>query len=272
MKATAREFLRRNLPSNAFQRVMLWWRYRLYWKYRTASIFIKRTAKVQGYPTDRASVLANELRKVNVIAPTEMCRVMLWNGSDKSLVRHNFTVVYSALFESLRRHPLRIFELGLGTNNPNLASSMGAYGTPGASLRAWRKLFPNALIYGADIDRDILFEEDGIKTFYCDQLDSSAIDELWSQPALKGGMDVIIDDGLHTIEANLSFLGRSIEHLRPGGIYVVEDILTTVLGQWHNQLETSYSKRFPDCDFALVELPNASNRYDNNLLVIRRLG
>lgn len=197
---------------------------------------------------------------------------MLWHGSDKSLVRHNYTSIYSALFKARRSQQLRIFELGLGTNNPKLISSMGELGTPGASLRAWRKLFPNASIYGADIDRDILFEDDRIKTFYCDQLDRAAIDALWSQPALKGGMDIIIDDGLHTVEGNLSFLDGSIEHLRPGGIYVVEDILTSVLGQWHDQLETIYSKRFPDCDFALIELPNSNNRYDNNLLVIRRPG
>lgn len=140
----------------------------------------------------------------------------------------------------------------------------------GASLRAWKDLFPNALIYGADIDRDILFEDKGIQTFYCDQLDRAAIDELWSQPALRGGMDIIIDDGLHTFEANHSFFEGSIGQLRPGGVYVIEDILTSELGQWRHQLETNYSKRFSDCDFALMELPNSKNSFDNNLLVVRR--
>jgi hypothetical protein len=52
---------------------------------------------------------------------------------------------------------------------------MGRTGTPGASLRAWRDYFPNAEIYGADIDREILFEEERISAFYVNQLSESAI-------------------------------------------------------------------------------------------------
>lgn len=188
VKTAARNFLRQSLPLRYFQKVLLWWRYRLYWKARIASIFAKQAPNIHGYRDDDSSVLADEIRKINVIAPTEMCRTMLWSGSDKSLLRHNFTTVYSALFNERRKQPLRIFELGLGTNNPDLASSMGTYGIPGASLRAWRELFPKALIFGADIDRDILFEEERIKTFYCDQLDRSLIEDLWAprrSPALR---------------------------------------------------------------------------------------
>jgi hypothetical protein len=34
------------------------------------------------------------------------------------------------------------------------------------------------LFMGADIDRDVLFKEDRIDTFYCDQLDRVAIHDL----------------------------------------------------------------------------------------------
>ena len=40
---------------------------------------------------------------------------------------------------------------------------------PGASLRAWRDYFVKADIYGADIDKKILFNENKIKNFYVDQ-------------------------------------------------------------------------------------------------------
>jgi bifunctional DNA-binding transcriptional regulator/antitoxin component of YhaV-PrlF toxin-antitoxin module len=140
----------------------------------------------------------------------------------------------------------------------------------GASLRGWRELFPNALVYGADIDRDILFEEERIKTFYCDQLDQGAIQDLWSQPVLEGGVDVIIDDGLHTFEGNTSFLDGSLSHLRPGGIYVIEDILQTTIERWRNALKTIYSKSHPRDEFAFVQVRNSLNHYDNNLLIIRK--
>jgi hypothetical protein len=195
---------------------------------------------------------------------------MTRHGSDKGQGKHNYTTIYSALFGNLRDRPLLIFELGLGTNNPLLPSSMGIHGRPGASLRGWRELFTYALVYGADIDRDILFEEDRIQTFYCDQLDSAAIRELWSQPALQGGVDILIDDGLHTFEGNTSFLDGSLEHLRPGGIYVIEDIENETIEKWRNQLETICFKRYPNHEFALLTAPNSRNTSDNNMLVIRR--
>ncbi len=204
-----------------------------------------------------------------------MCSVMARYGSDKGqslgFGLHNYTTIYSVLFGNLRDRPLRIFELGLGTNNPDLVSTMGIHGRPGASLRGWRELFPHALVFGADIDRDVLFEEDRIKTFYCDQLDRSAIRDLWAQPALQGGVDILIEDGLHTFEGNCTFLEGSLEQLRPGGFYVVEDILQETFAEWHKQLETIYAKQFPNHEFAFVELPSPSQGLDNNLLIIRRI-
>ncbi len=82
---------------------------------------------------------------------------------------HNYTTFYYSIFKDFNEKPLRLFELGLGTNNVNLPSNMGPQGKPGASLYGWREFFPNSEIFGADIDTDILFNADRIKTFYCDQ-------------------------------------------------------------------------------------------------------
>ena len=271
MKAALREFLRSSLSERSYQRVCLSWRRRLYWPSFAASCILKGRPVVRGFPGGRASDLAEELRDVNVLAPTEMCRLMNRHGSDKGVGGpHNYTPIYSALFGKLRDHQFRIFELGLGTNHAGFAANMGRDGIPGASLRAWKEFFPKALVYGADIDRSILFEEDRIMTFYCDQLESKAIQQLWSQPALQGGMDVIIEDGMHTFEGSVSFLNGSINQLRPGGIYVIEDIAKEALGRWVDELEMTYSRQFPNHDFALVELPHSFKRNNNNLLIIRK--
>ncbi len=213
------------------------------------------------------SLLVERLQAVNVLAPTEMCRIMASYGSDKAL--HSYTQLYSALFKDRCDRPLLVLELGLGSNNPAVLSNMGMFGAPGASLRGWRDLFPQASIYGADIDRGILFEEDRIKTFYCDQLDPSSIREVWSHSALRGGADIIIEDGLHTFEANVSFLEESLDHLRPGGIYVIEDIGWEDIEKWYERLEAVYSKQYPTHEFAFLVL--AKHEY-NNMLVIRRPG
>ena len=195
---------------------------------------------------------------------------MTRHGSDKGRRRHNYTTVYAVLFNACRDKSLRLLELGLGTNNPKLSSTMGVVGFPGASLRGWREYFPNALVYGADIDSAILFQDIQIKTFYCDQLDQTSIRELWLQPELDDGVDIIIEDGLHTFEANVSFLDGSLAHLRPGGIYIIEDIVGSCIDVWCNKIETVYQNKYPNYEFVLVILPNKFNSIDNNLLVIRR--
>lgn len=220
------------------------------------------------YPSVHAlgdsSRLADQLQAVNLLAPTAACRVMAKWGSDKA--KHRYTPLYTALFEDRFDQGVKILELGLGTNNPNVLSNMGVFGAPGASLRGWRELFPNALVYGADIDRGILFAEDRIQTFYCDQMDQSSIRELWSQEELTGGADIIIEDGLHTFEANVSFLKGSLDQLRPGGIYVVEDIAPDCLLRWSELIDNGLAKEY-QCEFAYVAL---ADHHFNNLLVIRR--
>jgi SAM-dependent methyltransferase len=191
-------------------------------------------------------------------------------GSDKGAVkptRHNYSILYNSLFKSRFQEPVRIFELGLGTNNVSMASNMGADGKPGASLYAWRELFPKAQIFGADIDRNILFESERIKTFYCDQTSETSIKELWGSNDLQDGFDIIIDDGLHTFEANQCFFENSSKKIRPGGYYIIEDILTNDKDKFKVGIKL-WKKLYPHLTFSVELLPLDSNTYDNNLLVI----
>jgi hypothetical protein len=120
---------------------------------------------------DRLNV-QHEFKRLNLTSdsqPTSLCGLMSSFGSYKTGPFHNYTVLYERLFSKFREEELSIFELGLGTNKVGASSTMGPHGKPGASLRAWRAYFNSALIYGADIDNDILFHEDRIQTFYVDQ-------------------------------------------------------------------------------------------------------
>jgi hypothetical protein len=258
--ASVRNLLKQKMTPATFQRTRYWWWYwKLYLPRRAASIAVRRTPTVQGEP----SPLLDRLREINVFAPTVMCRVMARYGSDKGSGWHNYTGVYSNLFESLFNSEIRIFELGICRID-------AGDGRPGASLRAWREMFPRALVFGADIERDVLFTEDRIETFYCDQLDPGAIHDLWAQPALQDGMDILVEDGLHTYAASISFLESSLQRIRPGGYYVVEDITHSDLQLWRKQMP-DYVKRFPNYDFVIAELPSAQNNYDNNLVIIQRV-
>lgn len=94
---------------------------------------------------------------------------------------------------------------------------MGKNGTPGASLRAWKEFLEKSEVFGGDIDRSILFEEDRIKTFYVDQGSSDSIRTLWSSPDLIEPFDVIIDDGCHEFDFNVRFFENSFHKLKSGG-------------------------------------------------------
>lgn len=215
------------------------------------------------------------LTETSLSEPTELCEIMGRHGSDKGhenvfSCKHNYTQYYHWIFEGLRTQPLRIFELGLGTNNPNMPSSMGPNGVPGASLRGWREFFPRALVFGADVDKDILFWEDRIQTFYCDQTSPAAIRDMWQHPALEEPFDIIVEDGLHEFSANVCFFEHSFYKVKLGGYFIIEDVTVDTLRQWDVKL-TEWRSRLPMFEFAIQNLPNRLNSYDNILVVARRV-
>jgi hypothetical protein len=159
----------------------------------------------------------------------ELGRVLRENGSDKS-TSHNYHIVYSHILDKLgRQSPLNILEIGLGTNNPHLVSSMGMGARPGASLYAFREYLPNARIYGCDIDTNILFQDERIKTCYVDQMNPATFDQL-SETFGNIRYDLIIDDGLHSICANLNTLLFALDRINENGWIVIEDI--HIKGNW----------------------------------------
>lgn len=188
-------------------------------------------------------------------------------GSDKARPgKHNYTLFYHALFQGVRDSSIDVFELGIGSNSPWIASNMGLDGKPGASLRAWKAYFPSARIRAADVDHSILFEEERISTFYCDSLDVSSIRSMWSMCDINQ-FDIMIDDGLHTARSNINFFESSIHKLKQGGVYIIEDVLDQDKSPLQIQV-SEWEKRYPQFTFHWVELSMEGSR-DNRLLVIQ---
>ncbi|KAK1738209.1 hypothetical protein QTG54_010878 [Skeletonema marinoi] len=65
-----------------------------------------------------------------------------------------------------------------------------------------------------------------IHTFYCDQSDAERL-EKEVIAARPDGWDVVIDDGSHVPAHNIISFEVLWKHVRPGGVYVVEDIETS---------------------------------------------
>ena len=91
-------------------------------------------------------------------------------------------------------------------------------------MRAWRDYFPNAKIIGIDIDPDVMFTEDRISTYVCDQTSKLSINSFITQANLKPNtVDIIIDDGMHEFKANITLFENTKHLLKDNGIYVIED-------------------------------------------------
>ena len=160
----------------------------------------------------------------------ELDRLFEHHGSDKAA--HGYAPIYSRILDECRElHDPCILEIGLGTNDPKAISTMGLKGRPGASLRAFRDHVPGARVYGADIDPDIMFSEERIRTAVVDQLSSPSFAAMTGALGV-GEFDLIIDDGLHSTEANLNTLNFALESLRPQGWLVIEDIPPRTVAAW----------------------------------------
>ena len=136
---------------------------------------------------------------------------------------HSYDLFYNYYFYKIRNQINNVFELGIGSNNENIKSNMRNFTKPGSSLKVFREYFSKANIYGADIDKDILFNEERIKTYYVDSLNNLSIKKMWEKIKINE-FDIIIDDGLHTYESNINFFNESFSKLKNGGFYIIEDI------------------------------------------------
>jgi len=93
----------------------------------------------------------------------------------------------------------------------------------GGSLEMWHSYFgKESHIYGVDIEEACkAYENDHISIFVGDQADRS----FWGGFRKSvGGVDIIIDDGGHMPEQQQVTLEEMLPSLRPGGVYICEDV------------------------------------------------
>lgn len=116
---------------------------------------------------------------------------------------------YDEYLGPLRLGPLRLLELGIAE---------------GDSLRRWAEWMPQSLIVGLDIRPRIAgLDGERIVTYQGEQQDRPLLDRIGREQAPEG-FDVIIDDASHIGQlTRLSFWHLYQHHLKPGGLYFIED-------------------------------------------------
>ncbi len=176
--------------------------------------FSKSIYKIQDFSFDKKNifeVFPNNDRKLGAMFDKY--------GSDKKT--HGYDLIYEKIFEELNNISF-LFEIGIGSNNEQILSNMSYKGKPGSSLRAFRDYLGGSNIVGLEFDSNILFEEERIKTYYFDQNEISSLNNLPNEYLEK--VDVLIDDGLHSVVANINSIFFAQKLLKSGGYLVIEDI------------------------------------------------
>lgn len=132
--------------------------------------------------------------------------ILTKHKSDKSK-KHFYDLIYEPFFQKVRYEKFNLLEIGVFR---------------GESTAAWVEYFPNAVIYGVDIfervsaDEIEILKHPRVKWAKCDSTKSAVAD--WADITFK----FIIDDGLHTPDANLKTFQNFVPQLEDS--YFIEDV------------------------------------------------
>ncbi|MCJ2082334.1 class I SAM-dependent methyltransferase [Methylobacterium sp. J-090] len=129
--------------------------------------------------------------------------------TDKSSIDHNFLNFYDGFISPLRNRKIKLLEIGV---------------LNGKSLKVWEAYFPDADIVGADIVPASKRFEGGRTSI--EIVDQSNLEDLVRLGAKYGPFDVVIEDGSHMWEHQITSLRTLFPFVKDGGYYIAEDLQT----------------------------------------------
>lgn len=172
------------------------------------------------------------------------------HGTDKQTA-HSYGPVYEYLLTPLIDCECTLLEVGVCF---------------GGSLRLWYDLLPKATIIG--VDREDSCKKSIAKLDRCHLIIADAYQST-TVARIKGlapqGLDVIIDDGPHTLESQKMFLSYYIPLLKPSGFAIIEDI--------QNESFLQELIAIPDSSFCceVIDRRSQKDRYDDLMILIKRM-
>ena len=143
--------------------------------------------------------------------------------------------IYDRHFARFRGRDLVILEIGV---------------SQGGSLQMWKNYFgPGVKIYGIDINPACKqLEEEHIQIFIGSQSDKDFLRHIKS---VIPPVDILIDDGGHTMQQQIVTFEELFSHVKENGVYLIEDLHTSYwlrYGGGHQRRGTfiEFSKNFID--------------------------
>lgn len=145
---------------------------------------------------------------------------------DKGSLKHRYDRVYEPALTPLQDKPFRMLEIGVFKGN---------------STEAWIEYCPQVEIVGVDIFTRVdiknipILNHPRVHAYKCDSVEGPGND---FERYANDGFDIIIDDGLHTHEAQWKTFVNFIPYLKEHGMYFIEDV-------WPYDVMTSKQKQHP---------------------------
>jgi FkbM family methyltransferase len=155
---------------------------------------------------------AKQIPKIKNINSNSLESLCIKYNSDKVDNFHtykgiNYCNIYEKYFYQIKYKVTKFVEIGI---------------KDACSLKMWKEYFPNAIIYGIDIDPKCKqYEEDRIKCFIGDQNDEKF---LLNIKDIIGDYDILLDDGSHITEHQIKSFDILYENCRNNGYYIIEDL------------------------------------------------
>jgi predicted O-methyltransferase YrrM len=148
----------------------------------------------------------------------------LKSGTDKSSAHHDFLGFYETFLGPLRAERVSVLEIGVYRGN---------------SLAMWSEYFTAGRIVGMDVDLSTKqFETDRVRVEIADQGDVADLVRIATK---HGPFDLVLDDGSHCWDHQITSVRYLLPFIRPGRFYILED------------LDTSYGSYVPQFQHGAAE-------------------
>lgn len=171
-------------------------------------------------------------------------------GTDKQTI-HSYGPVYEHLLSSFAKNNITILEIGIQL---------------GGSMLLWHDLLPKSFVIGIDIEESY---HESIPARMNDERYRFIIDDAYCDKTAErvkqlapDGIDVVIDDGPHTLDSMLHFLDLYLPLLNKGGIAIIEDI------QNPSWIDSLLAKVPAAMKTEVVDIRSKKGRYDDLMLVV----
>lgn len=124
---------------------------------------------------------------------------------------NHYFEIYDRHMQYLKNKKINILEIGI---------------SHGGSLEMWNHYFKgNATIYAIDINPECKkFESKNVKVFIGSQEDPTFLNSIRS---LIPRLDILVDDGGHTMKQQIITFKNLFDHVADNGIYICEDLHTS---------------------------------------------